>query len=755
MDTKLMKIRYTSVFKTFVVLVTLVGMLMIGYGLLFYQDFETALSGAPYSENDMNRRSYQDIAHLLNTLAVDYRNEIYIAKGQTLTDEMRAEARLEINNAQNSELDQLDVAYDNWIYEATQVNNSVEVNRLKEEKKERTRQIMTKTDMAVADLDRTLIKKELQRYKDLKLELSKYADFKYHVSNGQGDTLANIQEIGDVKAYFETLPSAMEFREGQLLLKTQDGNTRGERFDSRLVGFVGQTKEAYALKESEFLYNRENGRWAVVGITVGFLLVLISVGIFIAVVGKSNKSSDVLLTFWDRPYLDVMTVIVVGLIITAVLGILYFYENVYPYDALGFYAFAGTFIVLGTLVGYYWLRLVTKRLKRKELFQRTLVFQILNWFFGGTVRGLRDIVEAVQKGSGSRRLVIEGTLYTLALAGGLISVLIFVRLFGFFGLLLAFGVLLFISVVAFRYRYKSVKSLEQIKIGVQKLADGDLNYRIDTHGFDTENGDFAKSVNATADGFLIAVEKEVKSERMKAELVTNVSHDLKTPLTSLIAYVDLLKKEDIPTEQGRAYLEVIDQKVERLRSLVEDLFEAAKASSGTLQVQAEIMDFAELLTQGLGETSEQIGGSGLDFRIQIAERPVYILADGKHLWRIVENLVSNILKYSLPQSRVYVQLQVIGEDVVLTTKNISAHELNMPAYELTERFKRGDEARNSEGSGLGLSIAKSLTELMRGKFAIEVDGDLFKATVSFKRENAPEPVVPIDVQGENIQVSEI
>ncbi len=216
---------------------------------------------------------------------------------------------------------------------------------------------------------------------------------------------------------------------------------------------------------------------------------------------------------------------------------------------------------------------------------------------------------------------------------------------------------------------------------------------------------------------------------MKAELITNVSHDLKTPLTSIITYVDLLKNEGLQSENAGKYLGIIDSKSQRLKSLTEDLFEAAKATSGNIAVNFEKLNVASLISQGLGELSDKIETSGLIFRTNFPAENVYVNADGRLLWRVIENLLSNVFKYALPNSRVYIDVIQTDETVKIVVKNISAYELNVNADELMERFKRGDASRHSEGSGLGLSIAKSLTELQNGSFTLNIDGDLFKATI--------------------------
>ena len=222
----------------------------------------------------------------------------------------------------------------------------------------------------------------------------------------------------------------------------------------------------------------------------------------------------------------------------------------------------------------------------------------------------------------------------------------------------------------------------------------------------------------------------MKSEHFKAELITNVSHELKTPLTSIINYVDLLKKEHIENPKAAEYIEVLDRKSQRLKKLTEDLVEASKASTGNLTVNWERLDFKQLADQALAECGERLEAQGLTVVRTLPEEPVWVDADGRHLWRVLDNLLGNCAKYALPGTRVYVELRKQDGWAVLSVKNISRDALDVPAERLMERFVRGDESRNASGSGLGLSIAQSLTELQHGRFEISIDGDLFKAIVT-------------------------
>lgn len=244
-----------------------------------------------------------------------------------------------------------------------------------------------------------------------------------------------------------------------------------------------------------------------------------------------------------------------------------------------------------------------------------------------------------------------------------------------------------------------------------------------------------QDLDRISDGMNIAVEEKMKSERFQTELITNVSHDIKTPLTSIINYLDFLsqeeKKENRNPQVVREYMEVLDRQSVRLKKLIEDLIEASKASTGSLNIEKEPCELGIFLQQIAGEYEERLEKAQLTLNLALPEERIYVEADGRYLWRVVDNLLQNACKYAMTCTRVYLQLQETAGQAIITMKNISASELNIPAEELMERFVRGDRSRHSEGSGLGLSIAKSLTELQGGKFAIEIDGDLFKTTIAF------------------------
>lgn len=272
---------------------------------------------------------------------------------------------------------------------------------------------------------------------------------------------------------------------------------------------------------------------------------------------------------------------------------------------------------------------------------------------------------------------------------------------------------------------------QKLLTAIQEINSEEGNTRISESGLFAINRQMAAAVNDLGDGLRHALQEQMKSERMKADLITNVSHDLKTPLTSIINYVDLLKREELHNEKANEYLEVLDQKSQRLKQLTEDLVEASRASSGNVVLDIRRIDVKELLMQTSGEFVERFEARGLQLIENFPQNPQYVDADGRRLWRIIENLFRNVEKYAMPHTRVYLDLINDGDRVAFSLKNISENPLNISPEELTERFTRGDESRSTEGSGLGLSIAKDLTEIQKGTFEIYLDGDLFKVTVSF------------------------
>ena len=286
-----------------------------------------------------------------------------------------------------------------------------------------------------------------------------------------------------------------------------------------------------------------------------------------------------------------------------------------------------------------------------------------------------------------------------------------------------------------RFHTQKTREIMKIQQALELISTGALDTKLDVSEFHGQEKEVAEAVNHIRDGLMESVNESLKNEKLKADLITNVSHDIKTPLTSIVNYVDLLKRENLGNENARNYIRILDEKSQRLKQLTEDLVETSKITSGNVKLDMQKIDMVELLYQTGGEFNERFEARNLTIVTKIPNKSMYIYADGRQLYRSLENLYTNAAKYALENTRVYVELSNNDNKVVFTIKNVSKNELDIVSdgkVDLTERFVRGEKSRTTEGSGLGLSIAKNLTTLMGGKFEINVDGDLFIATIEYE-----------------------
>ena len=366
------------------------------------------------------------------------------------------------------------------------------------------------------------------------------------------------------------------------------------------------------------------------------------------------------------------------------------------------------------IIGYLLIRVLIVNYNEGTLFKNNLTIKVWNY--------LSDIMN---RGSIIRTFLIMTALYiSIGLVLFFLSAVFYIWPIGIIA-----GILL--TIVYIIMLIKDLVYLDKIMVGAKAAAEGKLTYKIDEKGRGHLK-ELAHDINNIKEGLKKSVENEMKSENMKTELITNVSHDLKTPLTSIINYIDLLKREEIEPENARDYINILDKKSQRLKVLIEDLFEASKAASGAMELNITKIDVGQLLKQALGENDERFRDNNLNVKLNLPEEKIFINADGKRLYRVFENLLSNIVKYSLSNTRVYIDMIKEESEVVIVMRNISAYELNFDTNEITNRFKRGDSSRSTDGSGLGLAIAKSIIELHNGSFKIEVDGDLFKSVIRLK-----------------------
>lgn len=471
------------------------------------------------------------------------------------------------------------------------------------------------------------------------------------------------------------------------------------------------------LKLTDFLYPL---RYSIIFIGLLFLLLFVLTMVFIYAAAGRQADGSIKLSFFDKIPFDLLTacIIVIGMLNIAIV------ENLYAGAEFQLIALSAMlsfdyFIALLYTVSF------AVRIKAGTFVKNNVIYRLL-----------RILLRSLKKILGFLGFVFKN----LSLVKKIALICVAVLIFDFFVAavclsagaiaLLAFLAGLNAVTIAVLIIFTAVQ-LQRIKNGGEKIAEGDIDYKIDTSYMFPEFREFCGSLNNISAGMQNAVDEKMKSERMRTELITNVSHDIKTPLTSIINYVDLIKKEQPEDEKIKEYVAVLDRQSSRLKKLIEDLVEASKASSGSLKVELSECDAGVLLSQTVGEFDERLKKAELTPVLTVPDMPVKIMADGRHLWRVLENLTGNVCKYSLPGTRVYMDLTVRDKKAVITFKNISKYPLNISGDELMERFVRGDTSRNTEGSGLGLSIARSLTELQGGDMKIDIDGDLFKATLKF------------------------
>ena len=376
------------------------------------------------------------------------------------------------------------------------------------------------------------------------------------------------------------------------------------------------------------------------------------------------------------------------------------------------------------LIGYACLAVLVsttiRRLKAKQFIRSFLIYKICVWM----KRAIKKIfIKMTDKKNANRKITIIYWGFVI------ISMILSSMTSSGIGLLLLVGFWIWAYYKLIQYN----KKIQKINEALKNIYEGNPNVKLNEEELEGTLKIMAKYINDIAGGFTNAIEQSLKSERLKTELITNVSHDIKTPLTSIINYVDLLKKEDINNAQIEQYIAILDKKSQRLKKLIEDLVEASKVSSGNVKLNIETIDLKELLNQTVGEFEDKLERKKLKLEMDLPNENVLIKADNRYLYRVIENVFSNISKYALENSRVYIKLYEENKSVKLEIKNISKDKLNISAEELMQRFVRGDKSRYTEGSGLGLSIAQSLTEMQGGEFKIDIDGDLFKVEIKWKQ----------------------
>lgn len=510
----------------------------------------------------------------------------------------------------------------------------------------------------------------------------------------------------------------------ELLIGTDSISSAGTR-TYIITGYYtsGSVSSGNADKYQELFTRAYELRYVSIAVLVVSLILEAFVFVFLlSAAGHHGEAGEIRPSFIDKIPFDLYTALTVfaGIFLIAAMA-----EVSYSNTAMLVVVLIAVIGVIAALISLLWCMSLAVRIKLGTTIKSCIIYRVVAW----CLRLIKKVFYTFKDGLKAipmfprAVLVIAAILFVeflwIAIAGTSPGK----QLFGWF-------IERAVLVLATLYALLSMKQL--LEAG-QRIAKGELDCKVDTSKLRGPFKEHGEDLNSITDGMNRAVGERMKSERFRTELITNVSHDIKTPLTSIINYVDLLEKEQPENEKMREYLEVLDRQSAKLKKLIDDLLEASKASSGSLSVNLTECELGILLDQMAGEYSEKLSAAGLELILTKPEESVKIMADGRHMWRIFDNLLNNICKYAQRGTRVYLDLTADALKATVTFRNISATRLNISGDELTERFVRGDSSRNTEGSGLGLSIAQSLAQLQKGALDITVDGDLFKVVLRFDR----------------------
>lgn len=453
---------------------------------------------------------------------------------------------------------------------------------------------------------------------------------------------------------------------------------------------------------------------SIIGAIAGMMGWILSLVYLTIVAGRREGEDGICLNLLDK--LKTELLIAAFVLITGEMLLLLARVNQQEWEVSGLLVASGTIsFIIDTFFLIFYLSMV-RRLKAEVIWENSLIC----WLIKGLEKTFRE------------RTVTVRVLF-LFLIHMLVCFVLALYAFHYKSVIAFLLLLLFCGLEAYIILRQAVEQYQVLK-GVEAITKGALDSKIDTEDLHGENKKLGEAINNIGEGLLNAVDDNTKNERMKADLITNVSHDIKTPLTSIINYVNLLKREEIENERVCNYVRILDEKSQRLKQLTEDLVEVSRISSGNIRLDMQKIDIVELVYQTGGEFNEKFEKKELTIVTKLPKQAVYIWADGRQLYRVIENLYNNVAKYALEKTRVYVEVMTEAGKVIFSIKNVSESSLaseNSQVEDLTERFIRGDSSRTTEGSGLGLSIAKNLTVLMGGRFDIQVDGDLFKANITF------------------------
>ncbi len=488
---------------------------------------------------------------------------------------------------------------------------------------------------------------------------------------------------------------------------------------------------------STFLPDADITYWIIILCLIGYLILLVICTIHEGVVRNEDGTKSIRFTDFDNTPIElwfIILAVIVVLFIGIPAAIASTYFDSFRYEAMSILKDIYVYVIFGVVVFLFdvltlWLYYsLVRRIRGRHIWKQSFLYRVLTAIGQGAVKVYDNgnvILRSVVPFAGLILVNLIFVVITAAVSDNLIQIL-------------SMAGLILVDALAGVFIYKQVKDRDEIMSGMKRIISGDLSYKADVDAVHGDNRELGICVNSIGESVRNAVEQSMKDERMKTELLANVSHDIRTPLTSIINYVDLIKRENIDDMKIAGYVDILDEKSQRLKTLTDDLIEASKVSSGNVELELMKMNLPEMVTQALAEFDEKLSEKNLSVVTRTDNLTVpTMMADGKSLWRVMENLLGNVCKYAMPGTRVFVDMfnrenGDTGMDISLRITNTSENPLPADLTDLTERFSRGDASRTTEGSGLGLSIAKSLTELMGGTFRLYSEADLFKAEIAFK-----------------------
>ncbi|ACA44614.1 sensor histidine kinase [Clostridium botulinum] len=695
--------------------------ILTGYDLIKNRKY---LVKSPYFnsyEFDMEIYSYCSNLHNFH---IAYKNFDYKVAENKVTKEQLADLKLFYEDMIRNSQKDIGNKYISILSTAAQSDDKDKFTKLTQEKNKELKEVEKENTKTEAELRKEIALWSYNDYKNIKKAIESKKEIKYYIKNSlTKEVYTNLAPKTNIDSYIKNnsiYSISFPLKSGKTKNFLETNNLLNSlNWEGNIIITKDFSSNGYISKNYNY-YNSIRDR-LIKEIIVGISSLIMGIVILIIFKRRNYLNSPMLNKvkgIYNNIPLDLKLFIFI--LYTAIMGS-YLINLSFFYKPLGINHF-----IVTTLISIYALYFIFNfkyaiKLKKDKN-------EFLIQYKGSLINKLLNVIKNSNFNK-NIKLKLASIITFSALLGAFILLLL---LLGFHNILSAFIITILYIILLIIYLFKKADYLNEILKATEKMSCGNLDYVIKEKG-ESVLGKIAHNINNMKEGYKKSLEEQVKSERLKTELITNVSHDLKTPLTSIINYIDLLKKEDLSKDEINGYISVLDRKSKRLKALIEDLFEASKMSSGAVELNIEKINVTALLKQALGEFEEKIKKSSLQLKFKCTNNKAYANLDGKKTWRVFENLINNIIKYSQPNTRVYIDLIETNTKIIITMKNVSRYEMDFSADEIFERFKRGDKARNTDGSGLGLAIAKSISELQGGSLNIIIDGDLFKVIVEFNK----------------------